>query len=133
MEWDSELGIVVFSIAGSLFFPALWQMIFFKGEGQRIANYLLVSVGSGLFSGVLSILANSMNNEAFVWLFAFSPLNFIVISENSSSTDRELILTAAVIVDAMIACALVVGALRNRRRTTMNHLETLPGGATETP
>lgn len=121
-HWDAELGIVIFSILGSFLFPALWQMIFFKGEGQRIANYLLVYVGAGLFCGVLAILADSMNSEGFVWIFAFSPLNFLVILENGNHSDRSLILAAAIIVDALIAATLFVAAMRDRRKATMNHL-----------
>lgn len=132
-DWDAELGTWIFSITGAYFFPALWQMVFFKGEGQRIANYLLVLVGSGLFAGVLGLLADSMNSEGFVWLFAFSPLNFTVISENGSSSDPELILTAVIIVDLLIACVLVIGAFRHRRRTSLNHLESTPGITTEPP
>lgn len=132
-SWDSDMLIWILSVTGSYFFPALWQMIFFKGEGQRIANYLLILVGSGLFAGVLGILADSMNSEGFVWLFAFSPLNFTVICENANGTDRDLILAAVFIVDLLIACTLIVGALRKRRSEAMKHEHPAPALNAESP
>lgn len=133
VNWDSGEGIVIFSIFGSLLFPALWQMIFFKGEGQRIANYLLVYVGAGLFSAVLGILADSMNSEGFVWLFAFSPLNFLVISENGHYSDREWILMVNILVDILIASTLVVGAFKSRRTAASIHHQSKPPTTLEIP
>jgi len=124
---------MVCSILGSFFFPALWQTIFFKGEGQRIGNYLLVYVGSGLFASVLAILAESMNSEGFVWLFAFSPFNFMVISENGGHDYREVILAANVAVDALIAVILVIVALRQRGKALSQHLLASPEQTPETP
>lgn len=132
-NWSESEAIVVFSMLGSFFFPALWQTIFFKGEGQRIGNYLLVYVGSGLFALVLAILAESMNSEAFVWLFAFSPFNFMVISENGGHDYRELILAANIIADALIAGILVVVALRKRKKALSQHLQVTPEETPETP
>ena len=129
---DSE-AIAICSILGSFFFPALWQTIFFKGEGQRIGNYLLVYVGSGLFASVLAILADAMNSEGFVWLFAFSPFNFMVISENGGSSGRDLILSANILVNILIACALIVAAMKNRRKSTLPHPQSALAEIPETP
>lgn len=133
VNWSESEAIIVFSLLGSFFFPALWQTIFFKGEGQRIGNYLLVYVGSGLFALVLAILAETMNSEGFVWLFSFSPINFMVISENGGHDYREVILAANIAMDALIAIILVLAALRQRGKSLSQHPLAIPAETPETP
>jgi hypothetical protein len=126
---NTEDWVVLFSLLGSLFFPAVWQAFFFRSENQRLAHYLLLQLGSFVMLGVLSILANSMNSGGFLWIFAWHPLAFIaMLSERSSS--REVILAAVIVVDIAMFLILLVRAGMEIKRSasiiqeTRDNLET---------
>jgi hypothetical protein len=106
---DTEESVVLFSLLGGLFFPALWQAFLFRGESQRLAHYLLLQVGSFVMLGVLAILAESMKSGGFLWAFAWNPLAFIaMLSERSTS--RETILAGAIAVDLALFVILLIRA-----------------------
>lgn len=107
---DTDEMVVIFSMLGGLFFPAVWQVFLFRGEGQRLAHYLLLLVGSLVMLAVLSMLAGAMNSGVFLWFFAWNPLAFIaMLSERSTS--REAILAGAVVVDLAMFLILLVRAM----------------------
>jgi hypothetical protein len=121
---SAELAVVLFSLLGSLFFPAVWQAFFFRSENQRLAHYMLLQLGSFVMLGVLSILANSMNSGGFLWIFAWHPLAFIaMLSERSSS--RETILAGVIVVDIAMFLILLVRAGMEIKRSAPIIQETL--------
>ena len=109
---DADEAVVLFSIFGGLYFPAVWQLFLFRGEGQRIAHYLLLLVGSFVMLGILVMLAESMNSGGFLWAFAWNPLAFLAMLEESKLDDTTLLL-GVLIVDVVLlgilACAAVAG------------------------
>jgi ABC-type transport system involved in multi-copper enzyme maturation permease subunit len=106
--------IVLFGLTGGLFFPAVFQSVFFRGEGQRLAQYLLILVSSLIMLGILTMLADAMNNTAFLWAFAWNPLAFIAMLE-VYSTDRDMILAGVVVVDIVLITVLLVRTLMEVR------------------
>jgi len=128
-RYDSEGSVVLFSLLGSLFFPAVWQTFFFRGENQRLAHYMLLQLGSFVMLLILSILAESMRSGGFLWVFAWHPLAFIaMLSERSTS--RETILAGVVVVDMIMFFTLLMRASMEIKRSasvikeTRDNLET---------
>ncbi len=109
---DADDKVIVFAIAGGFFFPALWQMIFFRGEGQRVANYLLILTGSYVLLGVLSALTNAMESSIFLLFFAWNPLVFLPIMDEGSFRDSTL-LVAILFIVSLTFLALLLGAVRH--------------------
>jgi hypothetical protein len=118
--FDEEGMIVVLSLSGGLFFPAVWQLFFFRGEGQRVAHYLLILVGSVVLAGVLAMLAGSMNSPGFVWAFAWNPLMFLTLL-GSGKYDDEVLLTGVICVNLVLlgalACAVIAGLAKTQAAT----------------
>jgi ABC-type transport system involved in multi-copper enzyme maturation permease subunit len=115
-SFDAEEWVVIAALFGGLYFPAVWQVFLFRGDGQRIAHYLLLLVGSFILLGVLAALSNSMNNADFLWFFAWNPLAFIAMLDDSSASDSVL-LAGAVVVDALLLLILFYGAIMDIRKS----------------
>ncbi len=112
---DTDESIAILAVFGGFLFPAVWQVFFFRGEGQRLAHYLLLMVGSGVLCLVLTGLADSMNNGWFLWFFAWHPLAFLAMLEESA-VPEPVILGAVVIVDLILAGILITRALIDIRK-----------------
>ena len=108
--------VVALSLFGGLLFPAVWQTFFFKGEGQRVAHYLLLLVGSLVLAAVLTGLADSMNNGWFLWCFAWNPLAFLAMLEESTFSDSTLLVCVTVVDLALIVILLVRALLETGRQ-----------------
>lgn len=113
---DEDFATVMMAFMGSLFFPAVWQAFFFRGEGQRIANYLLILVGSYIMLGVLYMLAEAMNNADFLWFFAWNPLAFIVMADEGKSPD-VVYLGCVCVVNVFLMMLMMIQALLLLRKT----------------
>ena len=117
-SWSDDEAIVLFSFFGGILFPAVWQMFFFKEDGQRVAHYLLLLGGSLIMLAVLSMLSDSMNSSGFLWAFAWNPLAFLAMLADSSAPDDSVILVGVIAVDLILMFLLLVAAilgLRNSR------------------
>jgi hypothetical protein len=117
-----EETVVVLSIFGGLIFPAVWQVFFFKGEGQRLAHYLLLAVGSFVLSMVLMGLADSMNNGWFLWFFAWHPLAFLAMLEESTVSD-SVILASVLMVDLAMVAILLIRAMMDIRKCDVHAID----------
>jgi ABC-type transport system involved in multi-copper enzyme maturation permease subunit len=98
---DTDDSVVILSLTGGLFFPSVWQVFLFRGEGQRVAHYLLLLVGSLVMLGVLAMLSDAMNSGNFLWFFAWNPLAFIPLLNSNHSND-ELSLVGVIVVDVAL-------------------------------
>lgn len=117
-----EETVVVLSIFGGFIFPAVWQVFFFKGEGQRLAHYLLLAVGSFVLSMVLMGLADSMNNGWFLWFFAWHPLAFLAMLEESTVSD-SVVLASVLMVDLALVAILVIRAMMDIRKCDVHAID----------
>jgi hypothetical protein len=113
--WGDEESVVILSLLGGILFPAVWQVFLFRGDGQRVAHYLLLLAGSFLMLGILWILAESMNSGAFLWFFAWNPLAFIAMLEESK-LDDEVLLVGVIIVDLILLFILFARAMMDIRK-----------------
>ncbi|RYD27177.1 MAG: hypothetical protein EOP87_21575 [Verrucomicrobiaceae bacterium] len=122
--WNNEMITIMLALLGSLFFPAVWQTFFFRGDGQRLANYLLILVGSYVMLGILAMLADAMNNPDFIWFFAWNPLTFIILTSEGKAPD-SFYLAWVCAVDGLLALMLVTHALMIFRKsaTVMDETE----------
>lgn len=108
-NWDEEVCIAILAIFGGLLFPAVWQVFLFRGEGQRVAHYLLILVGSSVVLLVLLALADTMNSGNFLWFFAWNPLTFLVMMMESRISDSVL-LVGVMVVDLLLMVILLGAA-----------------------
>lgn len=104
-EW-----IVVLSLTGGLFFPSVWQVFLFRGDGQRVAHYLLLLLGSFIVLAVFVALAESMGSGNFLWFFVWNPLTFFAMMVEGR-INNQLIFYGVCIVDLVIAGILFTRAL----------------------
>ncbi len=106
-NFDEEELVALFAIFGGFLFPAVWQVFLFKGEGQRIAHYLMLLVGSFILAAVLTGLSDSMDSGAFLWVFAWHPLAFLAMLEEKSMPD-SFMLAAVFVLDLVLILILLI-------------------------
>lgn len=99
----------------SLLFPAAVINLFRTQGQQRVSNYILFLIASGVFAGVIGGIADSMSNPGFLWLFAWIPPVMMVMKE--SRIDEESLLICAVVVNLVLFGILLMLALHGYRKT----------------
>jgi ABC-type transport system involved in multi-copper enzyme maturation permease subunit len=109
-SYDAEFDVIVLSMLGVLLFPAVLQCFFFKGEGQRVANYMLLLLGSGILTGILAILASAMSNHGFLWVFIWNPMVFMVMTDFGKFSDADLFIAVSA-VDLILVTILFIKAI----------------------
>lgn len=115
--WDEE-WIVMLGIFGAMLFPAVWQTFLFRGEGQRLASYLLLLVGSFILLGILTAMSDAMNSSGFLWGFAWHPLSYLAMLEENDFSDDTL-LAGVIVCDLLLAAILLFRALAGLRAATV--------------
>jgi hypothetical protein len=109
-SYSTEFCVIVLSMLGTLLFPAVLQGFFFKGEGQRVANYMLLLLGSGILTGILAILASAMSNHGFLWVFIWNPMVFMVMTDFGKAVDADLFVAVGA-VDFILITILFIKAI----------------------
>jgi ABC-type transport system involved in multi-copper enzyme maturation permease subunit len=112
--YSNDEFVAFLALLGSILMPALFQLIFFKGKGQRVASYFLVFVGSGVFALMIAALTNAMSNKGILWLVIWDPFVFLQMINDSYFNDADVRL-AAFSVDACLMIGLVIGAIKLHR------------------
>ena len=107
---SDDLYSVILAYLGILLFPAVVQAFFFKGNGQRVANYLLLMIGSTIITGILSALTEAMSNRDFLWLFVWNPTVLLAMANMGRFSDKA-ILTAAITFNLIFITILLIKAL----------------------
>ena len=105
-----EQSAVILGYLGALLFPAVIQAFFFRGDGQRVANYLLLMIGSGIITGILSALTEAMSNRDFLWLFVWNP-TVLMAMVGMGRFDHNALLIAAVTINLIFMTILLIKAL----------------------
>lgn len=121
-RWDDSDTVVILSLVGGMFFPAVWQVFLFKGESQRLGHYLLLLAGSFVLMGILTALADSMNSGAFLWFFAWHPFAFIAMLEESHAS-YEVMTCAVAFLNFIYFTILIVKAAIDIRKSAPVILE----------
>ncbi|MEO8616088.1 MAG: hypothetical protein ABI600_13170 [Luteolibacter sp.] len=107
---SDELYAAILGYLGALLFPAVIQAFFFRGDGQRVANYLLLMIGSGIMTGILSALTEAMSNRDFLWLFVWNP-TVLMAMVGMGRFDRNALLIASIAINLIFVTILLIKAL----------------------
>ncbi|QTN31785.1 hypothetical protein HZ994_05405 [Akkermansiaceae bacterium] len=100
----------------SLLFPAVLVNLFRTQGPQRVSNYVLFLLASGVVALVLAVIAESMSNEGFLWLFIWIPPILFVIEEMSHSS-KDAVVVSAIAISIILFAILFVLALANFRKS----------------
>ena len=106
---DQEMHLLILALFGAFLLPAVVQSFTFKTDAQRIANYILLMVGSCILTVILATLSQAIVNREFLWLFVWNPLVFIIM-ESRSEFDGPDLLLALLIVNAVFIILLFIKA-----------------------
>lgn len=123
---ETQVSVVLLALLGSLYFPAVWQVALFRGESQRLANYLLVLAGSYIMLAILAMITDSMHGGGFLWFFAWNPLAFIAMASDYKMRDAAL--DGVMAVDCILALLLLFPVAKEAMRKPV-HIsdESTPG------
>jgi hypothetical protein len=99
----------------SLVFPAVLVNLLRTQGAQRVSNYVLFLLASGILAMVLAGIAESMSNKGFLWLFLWIPPVLFALSEMGRSGDAVLVVSMALTL--ILFGSLIVLALVNYRKT----------------
>jgi ABC-type transport system involved in multi-copper enzyme maturation permease subunit len=115
-NWDGDEAVAILSLFGGMLFPSVWQIFLFKGDGQRLSHYLLLLAGSLIMLLVLTILAESMDGGGFLWAFAWHPMAYLAMLNQSGTGDMAL-LVGIIAVDLVLIFLLLVAAIQGFRKS----------------
>jgi hypothetical protein len=99
----------------SLLFPAVVVNLLRTQGAQRVSNYVLFLIASGVITAVLAGIAESMSSKGFLWLFLWIPPVLFALEEMSRSGDA--VLMASVAMTLILFGILIVMALAAYRKS----------------
>jgi hypothetical protein len=95
-DLDDEVAILMACWFGTLLFPAVCLLPFEARLRNLFGTYAVVLVGGVLFAFVLALLADAMNDEGFLWLFAWLPqAQFVIAAQNLAREETVLVMAIA--------------------------------------
>lgn len=128
-NFDDSDAVVVLSTLGSLLFPAAWQAVFFKGDGQRMGTYILLLAGSWIACGVLAGLSQSMDSAAFLMLFVWHPLSYLAMLDEFRG-DESMLVAGLGLTNILLIGLIIFRAMGDHRRALRHEQENQAGIAT---
>ncbi len=105
----------------SLLFPAVLVNIFRTQGAQRVSNYVLFLLASGVVTLVLAGIAESMSNKGFLWIFLWIPPVLFALEESGRSSG-DAVLVSAIAISLILFGILIISALANYRKS-INEIE----------
>lgn len=121
---EADHWIIILGSLGGMLFPTVWQAILYRGEGQRLTNYLLVLAGSLIMFVVLLSVADGTNSNTVLYAFFWHPFAYIASLQNYGTDENmSLLMLAALLLLYFLVLSLRVLfiALAAKRRTTLSH------------
>ncbi|MGL5019496.1 MAG: hypothetical protein ACRDBP_15280 [Luteolibacter sp.] len=107
--FDIEIIIICLSIIGGILLPALLAAVFTKQENKRFTHFVIFLLVLVIFTIIPAIFANMNNHEKYLWLFAWNPLIYLTMVDESGFIKSQL-LNAILILDFIILVALLATA-----------------------
>jgi hypothetical protein len=107
--YDVEILIICLSIVGGVLLPALLAANFSKQENKRFTNFIVFLLVLVIFTIIPAIFANMNGHEKYLWFFAWNPLIFLTMVDESGFVKTQL-LNAVMILDFIILTLLLVTA-----------------------
>lgn len=105
-SYDIEIIIICLAIIGGVLLPALLAANFSKQENKRFTNFVVFLLVLVIFTIVPAIFANMNGHEKYLWLFAWNPLIFLTMVDESGFVKSQL-LDAVMILDFIILTLLL--------------------------
>ena len=99
----------------SLLFPAVVVNLLRTQGAQRVSNYVLFLIASGVITAVLAGISESMSSKGFLWLFLWIPPVLFALDEMSRSGDA--VLMASFAMTLILFGILIVMALAAYRKS----------------
>jgi len=99
----------------SLLFPAALVNLLRTQGAQRVSNYVLFLLASGILAAVLAGIAESMSNKGFLWIFLWIPPVLFALGETGGNDDA--VAMAAMAMSLILFGILIVLALVNYRKS----------------
>ena len=125
-NFDDDDAVVILSTLGSLLFPAAWQAVFFKRDGQRLGTYILLLVGSWIACGVLTGLSQSMDSSAFLMLFVWHPLSYLAMLDEFRG-DESMLVAGLGFTNLLLIGLIFFRAVRDHGKTLRDDQENQAG------
>jgi hypothetical protein len=107
--FDIEIIILCLSVIGGILLPALLAAVFTKQEDKRFTHFVIFLLILIICTIIPAIFANMNNHEKYLWLFAWNPLIYITMLDESGFIKTQL-LNAVLILDLIILVALLATA-----------------------
>jgi hypothetical protein len=107
--FDIEITIVCLSIIGGILLPTLLAAVFTKQENKRFTHFVVILLVLVIFTIIPTIFANMNGHEQYLWLFAWNPLIFLSMVDESEFLKSQLF-HAVLILDFLILVALLATA-----------------------
>ncbi|MDP4626250.1 MAG: hypothetical protein NWT08_14065 [Akkermansiaceae bacterium] len=101
----------------SLLFPAVIINLFRMNGPQRVSNYVLFLLSSGIITLVLAGIAESLSNHEFLWIFLWIPPVLMVLEEMGSSGDAVGI--CAIVLNLIFIGILLMLAIHTYRKSIL--------------
>lgn len=120
-----EEVVTICSTFGSLIFPAVLLVIFGKRITHRFSAYLLLLLSSGILLGLVSLIAEAMDQERLLYLFIWLPSAALPLAEMNYA-DRPMVGALAGLVCALYTLVLLLAALRVMARVLSGKHVDLP-------
>jgi hypothetical protein len=115
VDVDVEVFISFLACLGGLLLPAVIQRFFFKGEGQRFANYPLLLIAALVLAGILGMLTSAMANRELLWLFIWNPWVMLAMMDMSGFDDADVVV-AGMLVNLAFLVILLAHAVKIHMR-----------------
>ncbi|MGL4401155.1 MAG: hypothetical protein ACRCXD_14890 [Luteolibacter sp.] len=113
--FDVEIIIVCLSFIGGVLLPALLAAIFTKQENKRFTHFVVFLLVLVIFTIIPAIFANMNGREQYLWVFAWNPLIFLTMVDESGFLKSQL-LNAVLVLDSIILVALLATACSAYRK-----------------
>ncbi|MEP2774380.1 MAG: hypothetical protein ABJQ29_15870 [Luteolibacter sp.] len=115
LSYSSDPITYGFIFLACLLFPAVVINVFRMKGPQRVANYILFFIASGIVSLVLAAIAESMSNRDFLWLFIWIPPVLMALEEMGGNQDGVFV--AAIGLNVIFIGILLMLALHAYRKS----------------
>jgi hypothetical protein len=113
---NDDHQIHILGLLGGLLFPAVILILFRTDEASRVSSYLLILLGSGIFTMIIYAISESLGNDELLWFFIWSPLTFLPLSAETPIYSEYLSAVAAVVVTIEFAILITTALIAMRRQ-----------------
>jgi len=122
-DLDTEASVTMSAWFGSLLFPAACILPFSRRIKSLVTAYLLIFIGAAVFTVVLAILAEAMNSDGFLWIFAWLPPTHLVLVTRSTYFGDDAVLTASIMCNLVLYGMILVFALSHQKKISETEQE----------